>query len=307
MDTRYLQTFREVAKWQSFTRAGEVLGYAQSSITVQIQNLENEFGVILFERWGRKIKLTHAGEVLLGYAEQLLALLDEAKAQLSEQAELAGTISVGTVESLAAFYLPPYLQKFRMEHPQMRVLLHPGICHELRIGVKEGTYDFAFLLDQLHEHPDLIHVNLGEEKLVVIASPKHRLAQAERVEARDFSGENWIFTETGCSYRHMMESVLREAEANVQSSLEFGSMEAIKQCVSYELGIALVPEIAVAEEVKSGTLSILPFSHPDVRVYRQLVYHKKKWMPQALRYFLDLLSAGGLDGAREQNRLERMI
>lgn len=294
VDTRYLQTFREVAKWQSFTRAAEILGYAQSSVTTQIQNLEAEFGVTLFERWGRKIRLTHAGEVLLRYSEQLLALLDEAKANLSEQAQLAGTLSIGTVESLAAFYLPPYLQKFRMEQPRMRVLLHPGICHDLRQGVKEGTYDFAFVLDWLQDHPDLTNINLGEEKLVVIAAPNHPLSNKSDVQASDFSGANWIFTEAGCSYRSIMEAVLRDAEATIESSLEFGSLEAIKQCVAYDLGIALVPYIAVAEEAKKGTLVILPFSHPDIRVYRQLVYHKKKWMPQALRRFLELLTEGGL-------------
>ncbi|RNB80909.1 LysR family transcriptional regulator [Brevibacillus panacihumi] len=295
MDTRYLQTFREVAKWQSFTRAAEVLGYAQSSITTQIQNLENEFGVVLFERWGRKIRPTQAGEVLLAYSEQLLAILDEARGQLSDQAQLAGTLTIGTVESLAAFYLPPYLQKFRQEQPQMRVLLHPGICHELRQGVKEGTYDFAFILDRWQEQPDLVSLNFGEEELVVIAAPGHRLGQAEKVEAEDFSGENWIFTEQGCSYRIMMENVLRKANAAVHSSLEFGSMEAIKQCVTYDLGIALVPKITVTDEVKNGTLIILPFSHPEVRVFRQLVYHQKKWMPQAMRYFIGLLKAGDLD------------
>jgi DNA-binding transcriptional LysR family regulator len=304
MDTRYLQTFREVAKWQSFTRAAEVLGYAQSSITVQIQNLESEFGVTLFERWGRKIRLTHAGEVLLDYTEQMLAILDEAKGQLSEQAQLAGTLSVGTVESLAAFFLPPYVQKFRLEHPQMRVLLHPGICHELRQGVKEGTYDFAFILDEWRENSDLIQINLGEEELVVVASPDHRLASADQVTVSDFFGENWIFTEVGCSYRSLMESVLREAGASAHSSLEFGSMEAIKQCVAHDLGIALIPKIAVNEELRSGKLVILPFHHPTIRVYRQLIYHQKKWMPQALRYFLELLKTGGLDfipKARQDN------
>ncbi|HZG79732.1 MAG TPA: LysR family transcriptional regulator [Brevibacillus sp.] len=295
MDTRYLQTFREVAKWQSFTRAAEVLGYAQSSITTQIQNLENEFGVVLFERWGRKIRPTQAGEVLLSYSEQLLAILDEARGQLSDQAQLAGTLTIGTVESLAAFYLPPYLQKFRQEQPKMRVLLHPGICDELRQGVKEGAYDFAFILDRWQEHPDLVCLNLGEEELVVIAAPGHRLERAQKVEAEDFSGENWIFTEEGCSYRIIMENVLRKANAVVHSSLEFGSMEAIKQCVTYDLGIALVPKITVTEEVKNGTLIILPFTHPEVRVYRQLVYHQKKWMPQAMHYFIDLLKAGDLD------------
>lgn len=294
MDTRYLQTFREVAKWHSFTRAAEILGYAQSSVTTQIQNLETEFGVTLFERWGRKIRLTQAGEMLLAYSEQLLAVLDETKANLSEQAHLAGTLRIGTVESLAAFYLPPFLQAFRHEQPRMRISLHPGICHELRQGVKEGRYDFAFVLDWLQDHPELTNINLGEQKLVVISAPTHPLAQKETIEARDFSGENWIFTEAGCSYRSIMEAVLRDAEATIISSFEFGSLEAIKQCVAYDLGIALVPYIAVEEEVKKGTLAILPFSHPDIRVYRQLVYHKKKWMPQALQRFLEILTTGAM-------------
>lgn len=299
MDTRYLQTFREVAKCQSFTRAAEVLGYAQSSVTTQIQNLETEFGVTLFERWGRKIRLTHAGEALLGYSEQVLAILDEAKGNLSEQAQMAGTLSIGTVESLAAFYLPPYLQKFRNEQPRMRMQLHPGICHDLRQGIKEGKYDFAFVLDWLQEHPELTSINLGEEKLVVVAAPDHPLTIKERVEAKDFSGESWIFTEAGCSYRSIMEAVLRDAEATIDMTLEFGSLEAIKQCVAYGLGIALVPYIAVAEEAKNGTLAILPFSHPEVRVYRQLIYHKKKWMSQALLSFLKLLTKENRNGKYE--------
>ncbi|MFD2085153.1 LysR family transcriptional regulator [Brevibacillus brevis] len=290
LDTRYLQTFREVAKCQSFTRAAEILGYAQSSVTTQIQNLESEFGVSLFERWGKKIRLTHAGEVLLGYSEQLQAVLDEAKANLSEQAHLAGTLSIGTVESLAAFYLPPYLQKFRLEQPRMRIMLAPGICQDLRQGVKEGKYDFAFVLDWLQDQSELTNVVLGEEKLVVVAAPTHPLVKKEKVETHEFTGETWIFTEKGCSYRGMMESVLREAGATVESSFEFGSLEAIKQCVAYDLGIALLPKIVVQEEVKNGTLVILSFSHPDIRVFRQLVYHKKKWMPQALLRFLELLT-----------------
>ena len=292
MDTRYLQTFREVAKCQSFTKAAEALGYAQSSVTTQIQNIEAEFGVTLFERWGRKIRLTHAGETLLVYVEQLLSLMDEAKGRLSEQAQLSGTLTIGTVESLAAFFLPPYLQIFQKEHPRMKLMLHPGVCHDLRQGTRDGSYDFAVVLDRLQDHQDLISLNLGEEKLVVIAPPDHQLAARDKVEASDFAGENWIFTEAGCSYRTLMEKLLREAGTSVASSLEFGSLEAIKQCVSYGLGIALLPLIAVKEEVSKGRLSILPFTHPEVRVYRQLVYHKKRWITQAQERLIHLLQTG---------------
>lgn len=185
MDTRYLQTFREVAKWQNFTRVAEVLGYAQSSITTQIQNLENEFGVTLFERWGRKIRLTQSGEILLRYSEQLLAMLDEARANLAEESQMAGTLTIGTGESLAAVYLPALLQSFLRKYPKMKVLLQPGTCTESRLGVKEGAYDFAVVMDRLQEHPDLISVDLGELEIVVIAAPEHRLTKLERVEAKD--------------------------------------------------------------------------------------------------------------------------
>ncbi|NGQ93707.1 LysR family transcriptional regulator [Brevibacillus sp. SYP-B805] len=293
MDTRYLQTFREVAKCQSFTRAAEALGYAQSSVTTQIQNIESEFGVMLFERWGRKIRLTPAGETLLGYAEQVLALLDDARVNLSEEAQSGGTLTIGTVESLAAFYLPPYLQIFRQEHPRMKLMLQPGICPELLQGIREGVYDLAFLLDRVQDHPDLVSINLGEEELVVIASPEHRLASRKTIEVADFAGEDWIFTETGCSYRMQMEKVLLDSGEPIGSSLEFGSLEAIKQCVSYGLGLALLPKLAVLEDVRQGRLAILPFRHPEIRVYRQLVYHKKKRVTQTQQRLIDLLQTGG--------------
>lgn len=293
MDTRYLQTFCEVAKWQSFTRAAEAMGYAQSSVTAQIQNLEGEFGVRLFERWGRKVRLTQAGEQLLPYVEQVLALLAEAREQLADASPVARTITVGTVESLAAFYLPPYLQAFRREHPQVKLLLRPGICSELRQGVRDGTFDFVVILDALQSHPDLVCVNLGEEELAVVAPPDHRLARREEVTVQDFSGESWIYTEAGCSYRVMLEGVLRSEGIAQESSLEFGSLEAIKQCVACGLGLALLPRIAVEDDVRHGRLAMLPFAHPEIRVYRQLLYHKKKWIPKALRRFFELLTADG--------------
>ncbi|WP_139489964.1 LysR family transcriptional regulator [Brevibacillus dissolubilis] len=289
MDTRYLHTLREVAKWQSFTKAAEELGYAQSSVTTQIQNVEEWFGAPLFERWGRKVRLTQAGELVLRYAEQVLMLLDEAKLSVNEEAQQAGTLTIGTVESLAAFYLPPFLQKYRRELPKMKLLLHPGICSDLRQGVRDGTYDIAVILDWPQTHPDIECMDLGEEEMVVVAAPDHRLTQLAVVCAEDFAGETLIVTEQGCSYRKMMEGVLREAGIVPETSLEFGSLEAIKQCAAYGLGIALLPKIVVKEEVQSGKLSIVNFSHQDIRVCKQLLYHKKKWMPQAFRRLIELL------------------
>jgi DNA-binding transcriptional LysR family regulator len=115
MDFIYLRTFCEVATCGSFTQAAETLGYGQPSVTMQMQKLEEQYGAVLFERYGRRMQLTQAGEVLLPYARQILELQSEAKARISAQD--MGTITIGTIETLATFYLPPLLQTFRRAHP----------------------------------------------------------------------------------------------------------------------------------------------------------------------------------------------
>ncbi|MBO8162253.1 MAG: LysR family transcriptional regulator [Brevibacillus sp.] len=307
MDTQLLLTFREVAKWQNFTKAAAALGYAQSSVTAQIQNLENIFRVVLFERWGRKIRLTPEGEHLLRYAEQVLALLEEAKARLADSAHVPATITMGTVESLAAFYLPPYVQRFRRAYPEIKLLLRPGICSDLRQGVKEGSYDFAIILDELQKHPDLEVIPLKEEELVLISSCDHRLASAKQVQPEDLAEETLIVTEAGCSYRAMLEAVLRNAGVVPETSLEFGSLEAIKQCVAHGMGVALVPRICAADEVSRGELRELPFSHADIRVWRQLVYHKKKWIPRAMHHFFELLMADADETLTASHRSGKLL
>ncbi|WP_244411204.1 LysR family transcriptional regulator [Parageobacillus thermoglucosidasius] len=289
MNMDYLQTFREVAKWNSFTKAGEMLGYAQSSVTTQIKKLEEEFGVVLFERWGGKIKLTQAGVQLLEYANKIISLLEEAKQNLSEQMELAGTLSIGTIESIAGFYLPPYLQAFKNKHPKVNLLLQQGICKDLLKGIKEGKYDLAIILAQKQEDPDLNFITIKEEQLVLVAKPDHHLVQFSNVSIKDLSGEKLIITEQRCSYREIIENLYRSHAIRLEYSIELESIEAIKRCVSYGLGIAFLPLMTVDEEIKKEELAYIPLSYPEIKVYLQLVYHKKKWISQSMQQLINLL------------------
>jgi len=136
MDFVYLRTLCKVARWGSLTQAADALGYAQSSVTTQIQRLEEQYEVILFERYGRKMKPTQAGEMLLHYARQILDLHTEAKSQLSQQE--AGTITLGTIETLATFYLPPFLQIFRSAYPNMTLALQAGNESSIVQAAKDG-------------------------------------------------------------------------------------------------------------------------------------------------------------------------
>ncbi len=287
MELTYLRTFREVVKMGSYTKAAEALGYAQSSVTTQIQKLEAAYGAVLLERFGRGMKLTLAGEALLRYADEIARLHDESKEVVSKQSK--GTLSVGTIETLAAYYLPPCLQTFREHYPDINVTLQPGNEPQIIESVKEGELDAGIILDPPFSDPDLHTIVLREEVLVIIAPPDHRLAGKESIGLEDIESESLILTEEGCTYRAMLLRLLRSGQIGYRLAYEFGNLEAIKQCVTYGLGIALLPRIAVAEAVRQGQVVAIPFVHPECRFYTQLIYAKKKWQSHAFQGFVKLL------------------
>ncbi|KRE58189.1 LysR family transcriptional regulator [Paenibacillus sp. Soil750] len=287
MEMTYLRTFREVAKWGSFTRAAETLGYAQSSITAQIQKLEESYGAVLLERFGRSMKLTMAGEALLQYANEINRLHEESKEVVSQQSK--GTLTIGTIETLAAFYLPPYLQAYRRDFPDVNIVIQPGNEPFIIESVKEGALDIGIILDPPFTDPELESLILREEPLVIIASPDHKLAGQSEVHVEDLQNESLILTEDGCTYRAMLLKVLKGNQVSYKLSYEFGNLEAIKQCVTYGLGIALLPRIAVAEEIRKGQIVAIPFVDPACKFYTQLIIAKKKWKSKAYLGFLELL------------------
>lgn len=290
MELTYLRTFCEVAKHGSFTRAAEHLGYAQSSITTQIQRLEESYGAVLVERFGRSMRLTIAGEALLPYAKEVLRLHEESKEVVSRQSK--GTLSIGTIETLAAYYLPPHLQTYRQQYPDISIMLQPGNEPIIIEQVKEGALDVGIILDPPFSDPELHTHVLREEELVIIANPEHRFKGLNAIQAEDLAGEPLILTEDGCTYRAMLLKVLRGSEIDFKPSYEFGNLEAIKQCVVYGLGVALLPRIAVADEIRKRQLIAVPFAHPECKFYTQLIYSKKKWQSKAFLGFVDLIGAG---------------
>jgi DNA-binding transcriptional LysR family regulator len=286
----YFQTFREVALRNSFTRAAEELGYAQSSVTMQIQKLESAYGVQLFERYGRRLRLTSAGEELLIIAGQMLELYEQSKEQLSQQGR--GTLSIGAIDSLAAYYLPPHLQQVRKQYPELTIRLQPEVENTIISKVREGELDVGLILDINPSDPTLEWVRIIEEELVLIASPSHPLLLLDEVELQHLHGAEWMMTEASCNYRIMLEKVLRTNGIPFGIGLELGNPEAIKRCVMEGSSIALLPRMVVEEEIHRGTLIVLPFRHPDIRLDLYMVTHPKKWMSRALLEFMEMVKQG---------------
>lgn len=287
MELRQLQTFRTVAQTLNFTRAAEALSYAQSSVTGQIQALEAELGVRLFERLGKRVALTAQGEQFLWYVEKMLRLADEAKEVLSRQEGVpVGTLVIGAPESLATYRLPPILQRYRKRYPQVQLTLRPGICSGLLRQLQDGLLDLVFVLQEVVQSPQVTVYPLRVEPLQALAHPEHPLALREAITLADLHGENLIVTEHGCTYRALIEREMERAGVRPGSQTEFGSVEAIKQCVVAGMGLAVLPTMTAGAEVAEGRLAVLPWQGKGFEVVTQVAHHKDKWLSPAMRAFL---------------------
>ena len=288
MELRQLETFRVVAAQLSFTRAAAALDYAQSSVTAQIQSLESELGVRLFDRLGRRVALTDAGERLLEYAERLLRLADEARAALADGAEPAGTLTIGAPETIMTYRLPSVLRRFRTRFPRVRLVFRPTSNADIPRAIGDGTLDVGFALGEPLQVSGLAVEALYAEPLAIVVAPEHPLAHVAQVAPADLQRETLLLTRPGCGYRARFASVLAGSGIQTAGTLDFGSVEAIKQCVMAGVGIASLPRVAVADELASERLVALNWSGPPLAVTTQILWHPAKAWNIPLRAFLDI-------------------
>lgn len=288
MELKLLKTFQAVAHELSFTRAAEQLDYAQSSITAQIQALEQDLGLPLFERLGKRVALTAAGEQLLTYANQMLTLEQEALTRLHSQEEPAGKITICVPETLSAYRMPPLLREFRRRFPRVQLILKSYRSDALLQTLLDGAVDVAIALGEPVANKDVFCVQtLGKEELFVMAYPEHPLAAKARVTNQDLRQETLLLTEARCTYRLLFERTLLADGIRLLDPMEFNSVEAIKQCVMAGIGITFLPEIATRRELANQQIVKLAWEQ-HLFVHTQLVWHQDKWMSPALQAFIDL-------------------
>jgi DNA-binding transcriptional LysR family regulator len=292
MELRQLQVFVTAAQELNFTRAAEMLNYAQSTVTAQIQALEAELGVRLFERLGKRVILTEQGRQFKEYAEQILRLSDDAKQVVGLHGEVIGTLVICAQESQCTYRLPPVLKQFQSRYPKVQLVFRPGIPDaQIRTLLASGELDVAFLLEPPVDSDSLAVEPLCPEPIVLVCQAGHALTRLSEVKPSDLADQTVLVTEDGCHYRRIFEDTLVSAGIRPLNWLELGSVEAIKRCVLEGIGVAVLPEVAVADEVAQGRLAVLPWTGCDFSIMTQLAWHKDKWMSPALEAFINVVRA----------------
>jgi DNA-binding transcriptional LysR family regulator len=253
VELRHLYTFQMIVKEGSFLRAAEKLQYAQSTITVHIQQLEAELGVKLFSRIGKKVQLTAVGRSLSDHADYLLqraAALQQSMKDLV--AGEAGYVRLGAIESVASAHLPAILTQFYQEYPKVHLTLEIGGTSTISQRVAAGHLDLG-ICSPPPAHLGLAFEPLFVEKMAVLLSEDHPLAKIDDFSPTVLDGQRLLLTERGCAYRAAIEKQLFQYGTNPYAGIEIGSMEVIKRMVEKGLGLAIVPT-AMAYPLPTGTV-----------------------------------------------------
>lgn len=290
MELYQLEAFEAVAHYRSFTRAAEALHITQPAVTRQIAALEAELKTRLFDRLGRSVHLTAAGETLHGYAESIVRLAREAGHAVADiSAGVGGRLAVGASSTLATYYLPSLLRQFREAHPAVDLTVHTGISADIIQQVRTNHADLGIVAAELDDAA-IASRALGEYETCVVVPPGHPLAAAEELTAAQLAGSPLILMEQGTNLRTYVDRLLSAAGVEEQVTMEMDNVEAIKRMIAAGLGISMLPAIAVAEEVAAGRLDALRLSGvPQANRQIRLIHRRDKYVSTAMSAFIHLV------------------
>ncbi len=296
-----LRTFHLVVVHQGLNRAARALGITQPAVTQQIRRLEGALGLRLFHRAGRRLVLTEAGQTLESFAGRIFHLVDAARDALEGASALqTGHLKIGASRTAGAYYVADLIDRFKRRYPGVKVSLSVGNSQMILAGIRDFTLH-AGLIAGLPDDAQLVSRPLIRDRMVVVLPPDHRLARKSIVSILDLRGSPMILREPGSTTRHLIEQAFQAHGVTVEASMELESNEAIKSAVADGLGVAIMAQAAVAQELAAGRLAGRRLREP-LSLDFALVYHGDRVFSPLLSSFLALLPKTGRSFPRRRER-----
>ena len=293
MTITQLESFLKIAETRNFTAAAGLLGYAQSTVTMQIKQLEEELGCPLFERLGKTVTLTSEGERLCEYAEKMMQLEREILLEVPTVKEPAGILRLGVSESLCYHGLPEVLLKYRQKYPRVEIQLSFIMHDTFPVLLKKGVLDLAYSLNPPMDSPDLALLYDKPETLGLYASPDHPLAKRKGITEKDLEEIPLLLTSHHCSFRHMLLEDLAEAGVTPHIALETSSKEILRQFAINGLGVAFMPDMTARNEAEKQRLKKLDWAGRKFPVCARIYVHRDKHVSTAIRELVQIISENG--------------
>ena len=297
MEIIEIEAFVTIAQYGGFTRAATALNISQPAISRRMELLERELGAPLFERVYNGVRLSEAGQTFLPYARQLLAAAQDGVEAVKElKEEYRGTITLALVGSLASTTLTGQLQRFRANHPQVKLVLHTARSPEVSRLVQQGEASLG-LRYSADPHPEIVSRLCYEEALVLVCAAQNRLANEAELSTEALAGVAWVTfprsalaAPAGEPYQRAFERQLQAWGLEEVEQIEVDSLTAQKRLIEADFGIGLLPESSVVEELRLGTLRPLHLSDPQPTIPVMVIYRKQGFLSRATRQLLEDLA-----------------
>lgn len=289
MDLQSLNIFIQVAELNSFTRAAEKLGYSQPTISFQIKQLEKELGVQLFDRIGHTVSLTDEGKSALHYAQNICQLSQEMISN-KKSCEVQGIVRIAMADSLVTPLITKEFFNLKNKYPYLSLNILTAGTDELFHLLNHNEVDMVCILDnQVH---DTTYVVVDEEEINVhiVVSNKNPLANKTTITIQDILSQPFLLTEKGMSYRRLFDEEMAKHNIEISPVLEMSNPESICQLVEKDIGISFLPDFVTNRSVDKGKIVRLNVKGLNVRIWKQLLYHRDKWVNSQMKVLMNYLS-----------------
>ena len=289
MELRNLVTFTHVAEQGSFTKAAELLGYSQSTVSFQIKQLEEELDCLLFERINHTITLTERGQELVVYAHKILALEEEFKEKPDKEKKLAGHVHLVVPDSVCDEMVNTHYIDFHNKYPLITIRFTTADTNVMFDMLDHNEADLIITLDRHSYNKDYVIAREQQLSMHFVTSSRSRFAGMKNLSIQDIAGEPFILTEYGQGYRRVLDRELAKRSIDITPVLEIGRTDMITSVLTQSNMISFLPDFVTKQLVETGELCYLDVCDMEIEIWKQLIYHKNKWMSRSLKTVLDYI------------------
>ncbi len=289
MEIRNLITFVHVAELNSFTKTAKLLDYSQSTVSFQIKQLENELGCLLFERINHTITLTEKGSELLAFAKQIRYLTDEFNQRHLAPQEVCGFLRIVTSDSICEDMMDTNYMDFHRRYPRIALKYVTADTDTMFQMLDRNEADLMMTLDSHVYHRDYIIAKEESVPMNFVTGANSPYACKKEMTLKEIADFPFILTERGVGYRRVLDEKLAKHKLDIQPILEIARTDIIVSMLEQGLGISFLPEFVTRRQVEEGKLVYLSVSDMKAEIWKQLIYHKNKWITESMRVLLEYI------------------
>ena len=289
MEIRNLITFVHVAELNSFTKAAKLLDYSQSTVSFQIKQLENELGCLLFERINHTIALTEKGSELLAFAKQIRYLTDEFNQRHLAPQEVCGFLRIATSDSICEDMMNANYADFHGRYPRIALKYLTADTDGLFQMLDRNEADLVMTLDSHVYSRDYVIAKEEPIPMHFVTGADSPYARAKTLTIKELTAFPFILTERGVGYRRILDEKLAKHQLEIQPMLEIARTDIIVSMLMQGHGVSFLPEFVTRKQVEQGKLVYLSVSDMKTEIWKQLIYHKNKWITESMRVVLEYI------------------